>query len=45
LEVDAARRAGQVFEQPDVDLGAFQARGILPAAARDLTSHRLDNGA
>lgn len=43
--MQVTRRAGQVFEQPDVDLGAFQARGTLPAAACDSPSHRLDDGA
>jgi hypothetical protein len=34
-----------VSQEPGVDLGAFQARGILPAAARDPMSRRLGDGA
>ena len=45
LQLDATRRVGQVSQEPGVDLGAIQARGILPAAARDPMSHRLGDGA
>jgi hypothetical protein len=45
LQLDVTRRVGQVLQEPGVDLGAFQARGILPAAARDPMSRRLGDGA